>query len=101
MANILSQSATRIKTGVALLIGLSIIGFIDSIPLTWLLFGGLMLIALKEAMKNTPDELQVVDAEKVYFNLDGELVVCVPLGTLSDRIIVNGANLEKIKSKLV
>ena len=50
MSNILSQSATRIKTGVALVIGLLIIGLIDSFTLTWLLFGGLMLVALKEAM---------------------------------------------------
>ena len=51
MSDILSQSSTRIKTGVALVIGLLIIGFIDSTFLTWLLFGGLMLIALNEAMK--------------------------------------------------
>jgi len=50
MSNILSQSATRIKTGLALIIVLLIIGMIDSIALTWLLFGLLMLVALKEAM---------------------------------------------------
>jgi len=50
MSNILSSSATRIKTGVALVVALLIIGFINSIPLIWLLLGGLMLVALKEAM---------------------------------------------------
>ena len=61
MSNILSQSATRIKTGVALVVGLLIIGFIDSIPLTWLLFGGLMLVALKEALN-----LFKINDDKIY-----------------------------------
>jgi len=61
MSNILSQSATRIKTGLALIVGLVIIGFIDSVPLTWLLFGGLMLVALKEAMN-----LFKIDDDKIF-----------------------------------
>jgi phosphatidate cytidylyltransferase len=61
MSNILSQSATRIKTGVALVIGLLIIGLIDSFTLTWLLFGGLMLLALKEAMN-----LFKINDDKIY-----------------------------------
>ena len=61
MSNILSQSATRIKTGIALIVGLLIIGFIDSIPLTWLLLGGLMLVALKEAMN-----LFKINDDKIY-----------------------------------
>jgi phosphatidate cytidylyltransferase len=61
MSNILSQSATRIKTGIVLIIVLLIIGFIDSIPLTWLLLGGLMLIALKEAMN-----LFKINDDKIY-----------------------------------
>ncbi len=61
MSNILSQSATRIKTGVALVIGLLIIGLIDSFTLTWLLFGGLMLVALKEAMN-----LFKINDDKIY-----------------------------------
>lgn len=50
MSGILSQSSTRIKTGVALVVGLLIIGFIDSVFLTWALLGGLMLVALHEAL---------------------------------------------------
>jgi len=61
MSNILSQSATRIKTGIALIVVLLIIGFIDSIPLTWLLFGGLMLVALKEALN-----LFKINDDKIY-----------------------------------
>ena len=61
MSNILSQSATRIKTGVALIVVLLIIGLIDSFPLTWLLFGGLMIVALKEALN-----LFKIDDDKIY-----------------------------------
>jgi len=61
MSNILSQSATRIKTGIALIVVLLIIGYIDSIPLTWLLFGGLMLVALKEALN-----LFKINDDKIY-----------------------------------
>jgi len=61
MSNILSESSTRIKTGIALVVALLIIGFIDSFTLTWLLFGGLMLIALKEAMN-----LFNINDDKIY-----------------------------------
>jgi len=61
MSNILSESSTRIKTGIALVVALLIIGFIDSFTLTWLLFGGLMLIALKEAMN-----LFKINDDKIY-----------------------------------
>jgi len=61
MSNILSQSSTRIKTGIALIVVLLIIGYIDSIPLTWLLFGGLMLVALKEALN-----LFKINDDKIY-----------------------------------
>jgi phosphatidate cytidylyltransferase len=61
MSDILSQSSTRIKTGVALVIGLLIIGLINSIFLTWLLFGGLMFIALNEAMN-----LFQINDDKIY-----------------------------------
>lgn len=50
MLDIISQSSTRIKTGIVLVIALLTVGFIDSFFLTWLLFGGVMLIALYEAM---------------------------------------------------
>ena len=61
MSNILSQSSTRIKTGLALFLALLAIGFIDSFALTWLTFGGLMLIALKESLN-----LFKIDDEKIY-----------------------------------
>lgn len=61
MENILSQSSTRIKTGLALLVGLVIIGLIDLFPLTWLFLGALMIVALKEAMN-----LFKIDDDKIY-----------------------------------
>jgi phosphatidate cytidylyltransferase len=51
MFDIIKQSATRIKTGVALVVVLLIIGYINSFILTWTLFGILMLVALKESMQ--------------------------------------------------
>lgn len=44
-------TSTRVKTGLALMGAFLVVGFIDSFFLTWLLFGGLMFIALKEAME--------------------------------------------------
>lgn len=61
MLDILKQSSTRIKTGVALVAGLLIIGFIDSLFLTWGLFGILMIIALNEAMR-----LFEIDNDNLY-----------------------------------
>jgi phosphatidate cytidylyltransferase len=61
MFDIISQSSTRIKTGIALVVGLLILGFIDSFFLTWLLFGGLMLVALYEAM-----DLFKINDDKIY-----------------------------------
>ena len=61
MSNIFSESSTRIKTGIALVVALLIIGFINSFTLTWILFGGLMLIALKEALN-----LFKIDDDKIY-----------------------------------
>jgi len=51
MSGIISQSSTRIKTGLALLAGLAVVGYIDSFFIMWVLFGGLMMIAIKEAMQ--------------------------------------------------
>lgn len=51
MFDIISQSGTRIKTGIALLVVLLIIGLIDSVFLTWIFLGGLMLVATAESMK--------------------------------------------------
>jgi len=61
VSNILSQSSTRIKTGLALIAILLIVGYINSIPLTWLLLGVLMLVALKEAMN-----LFKINDDKIY-----------------------------------
>jgi len=61
MSNIISESSTRIKTGIALVVGLLIIGLINSFTLTWFLFGGLMLVALKEAMN-----LFKLNDDKIY-----------------------------------
>ncbi|MDC0932260.1 phosphatidate cytidylyltransferase [Arcobacteraceae bacterium] len=43
-------TGTRAKTGIVLLIIFLTVGYINSIPLTWLFFGIPMLIAVKEAM---------------------------------------------------
>ena len=61
MFDIISQSSTRIKTGVVLVIALLLIGLIDSFFLIWLLFGGLMLVALYEAMN-----LFNINDDKIY-----------------------------------
>lgn len=51
MSNIISQSGTRIKTGIVLAVVVLTIGFIDSFFLTWIFLGGLMLTAVSESMK--------------------------------------------------
>ena len=54
-------TGTRAKTGIVLLAVFLTVGFINSIPLTWLFFGIPMLIALKEAMN-----LFKIDDDKIY-----------------------------------
>ena len=61
MFNIIGQSSTRIKTGIILMIGLLILGYIDSLGLTWLFLGVTMIIALSEAMN-----LFDIDENKIY-----------------------------------
>jgi len=61
MFDIIAQSSTRIKTGLALLVGLLIVGLLDSFVVMWLLLGGLMIIALYEALK-----LFGIDSTKIY-----------------------------------
>lgn len=51
MSGIISQSSTRIKTGIVLLIVILAIGFIDSVFLTWAFLGSLMIVAIAESMK--------------------------------------------------
>ncbi len=48
--DIISDSSTRIKTGVALLVAAIIIGLLDSFFIMWLLLGGLLIVAISEAM---------------------------------------------------
>jgi phosphatidate cytidylyltransferase len=50
MTNIISSSSTRIKTGLALVLGMTIIGYIDSFFLTWLMLGAFMMFAVSESV---------------------------------------------------
>ena len=54
-------TGTRVKTGLILLALFLTVGFINSIPLTWLFFGIPMIIALKEAMN-----LFKINDDKIY-----------------------------------
>lgn len=54
-------TGTRAKTGIVLLALFFVIGYINSIPLTWLFFGIPMLIAVKEAMN-----LFKINDDKIY-----------------------------------
>ena len=83
MSNIISESSTRIKTGIVLVITLLIIGFINSTTLTWLLFGGLMLIALKESMN-----LFKIDDDKIYIYAIGIWIVAYFYPKPEDLIFV-------------
>lgn len=51
VSELISSSSTRIKTGLLLLIGVIIIGYIDSFFVMWLLLGALLVISLHESMK--------------------------------------------------
>lgn len=51
LSELLSSSSTRIKTGLLLLAGALIIGYIDSFFVMWLLLGSLLVISLHESMK--------------------------------------------------
>lgn len=50
MSDLIKSSSTRIKTGVVLLVGVLIVGYIDSHFVMWLVLGGLLAISLKEVM---------------------------------------------------
>ena len=62
MNDIIKSSSTRIKTGLALLVGILIIGYIDSFFLMWLLFGGLLVIAISESQR-----LYQMKVDSIYF----------------------------------
>ena len=51
MQEIIAQSSTRIKTGIALLLAFVVMGYINTLFLTWFVFGLLMMIGLNEAMR--------------------------------------------------
>lgn len=51
MSDNISETSTRIKTGVVLIIAMLIIGFIDSYFVFWALFGIMLLISISEAKK--------------------------------------------------
>jgi phosphatidate cytidylyltransferase len=51
MVDIIKDSSTRIKTGLALGAGFLVMGFIDSVFLTWAVFGVMMMLALNESLK--------------------------------------------------
>ncbi len=61
-SEILSSSSTRIKTGIALVIAVLIIGVIDSYFIMWLFFGALLVISLSEAMK-----LFEFESQEIYY----------------------------------
>ncbi len=61
MFDIISESSTRIKTGLILILAFLVVGFIDSFFITWFLLGGLMIVALYEAM-----QLFQIEDEKLY-----------------------------------
>jgi len=50
MGNILSDSSTRIKTGLALISAFLLMGYIDNLYLTWFMLGLVMFFAFKESM---------------------------------------------------
>ena len=51
MSNILSESSTRIKTGIILIIAMLILGYLDSYFLFWLVFGIMLMISISESKK--------------------------------------------------
>ncbi len=51
MLSVINESSTRIKTGIALLIAMLVIGYIDSYFVFWLVFGIMLLISISEAKK--------------------------------------------------
>jgi phosphatidate cytidylyltransferase len=48
---IIRESSTRIKTGIVLIIGMLILGYIDSYFLFWLVFGIMLMISISESKK--------------------------------------------------
>ena len=51
MITIIKESSTRIKTGIVLILGMLILGYIDSYFLFWLVFGIMLMISISESKK--------------------------------------------------
>lgn len=61
MLEILGGLSTRVKTGIILIIAMLIIGYVDSYFLFWLVFGIMLIIAVKEAK-----DLYKLDDKSIY-----------------------------------
>lgn len=62
MTEIIKSSSTRIKTGIALILAVLVIGYIDSFFIMWLLFGILLVVAINESMK-----MYKMKSDSIYF----------------------------------
>lgn len=60
MKEIIKSSSTRIKTGLALIVGVLFIGYIDSFFLMWILFGGLLVVGISESQKLYKTEIDSI-----------------------------------------
>lgn len=85
MSGIISSSATRIKTGIVLLIAIVAIGYIDLYWVMWLFFGALLAGAIHEAMK-----LFDMKSTFVYYSAAVLWVVAYFYPTPEDLIFVVG-----------
>lgn len=61
MSNIISESSTRIKTAIVLLVAVVLLGFIDSYFLFWATFGIMLMVAISESKK-----LYKLESDSIY-----------------------------------
>ena len=59
-SEIVSSSSTRIKTAFVLFMMAAIVGYIDSFFLMWLLFGGLLVVAISESQRLYKTEIDSI-----------------------------------------
>jgi phosphatidate cytidylyltransferase len=100
MFDIIKESSTRIKTGVALILVVLVIGFIDSLLLTWFVLGGVMLVALYESMElfDTQDNslyIYALLAWLVAYFYPKPLDLVFALGIIFASILAYTKNLDK------
>ena len=62
MKEIIKSSSTRIKTGLALIAAVLVIGYIDSFFLMWIFFGGMLSVAISESQK-----LYKIEIDSIYY----------------------------------